>query len=173
MDVNPRIQPTVDLDLQIASATHNLPSADDFSLWVSTALSNHRTSASLTIRLVDNPESQQLNSDYRNLDKPTNVLSFPFEAPPGINDADILALLGDLIICAPVVEQEAIDQDKPLLHHWAHMVVHGTLHLLGYDHIDDAEAQSMEYLERQILNRLNIADPYWIADDLPTGNTPL
>ncbi|WP_028669383.1 rRNA maturation RNase YbeY [Saccharospirillum impatiens] len=160
MNANPALPVAVDLDVQIASAATDLPDYDALLNWVSTALHDHQESASLTIRLVDDPESQQLNLDYRGKDAPTNVLSFPFDCPPDIDDPDIQALLGDLIICAPVVAREAADQGKPVLHHWAHMVVHGTLHLLGYDHIDPDEAEVMESLERRILARLDIADPY-------------
>ena len=101
-------------------------------------------------------ESQQLNSQYRQKDKPTNVLSFPFEVPEGIE----LNLLGDLVVCASVVEQEAKEQNKVLFHHWAHMIVHGCLHLLGYDHINDADADEMEALEVKILAKLAISNPY-------------
>ncbi|WP_288791436.1 rRNA maturation RNase YbeY, partial [uncultured Enterobacter sp.] len=97
-----------------------------------------------------------LNLTYRGKDKPTNVLSFPFEAPPGIE----MPLLGDLIICRQVVEQEAKEQQKPLEAHWAHMVVHGSLHLLGYDHIEDDEAEEMESLETEIMLALGYEDPY-------------
>ena len=108
------------------------------------------------MRLVDEAESHELNLTYRGKDKPTNVLSFPFEAPPGIE----LPLLGDLIICRQVVEQEAKEQDKPLEAHWAHMVIHGSLHLLGYDHIIDEEAEEMDGLESEIMLALGYEDPY-------------
>lgn len=148
---------SIELDLQLACSQSNLPSEADFQLWVTSCLNALSISdAELTIRLVDPDESQQLNHDYRQKDKPTNVLSFPFEAPPGIE----LNLLGDLVICADVVANEAQQQHKPLLHHWAHMVIHGTLHLLGYDHIDDADAEEMESLEVSLLSKLNIDDPY-------------
>ncbi len=104
----------------------------------------------LTIRLVDLDESQALNRDYRGKDKPTNVLSFG-------GDAEVL---GDLVICAPVVEREAAEQGKTLRAHWAHMVVHGCLHLQGLDHEDDAEAERMEARETRILKRLGFPDPY-------------
>src|SRR5690606_20131870 len=101
-------------------------------------LADERQEAELTIRIVDEEESRILNRDYRGKDKPTNVLSFPFEAPPGL---DAWPLLGDLVICAPVVAREAVEQGKPLMAHWAHMVVHGVLHLLGYDHEEDEDAE--------------------------------
>lgn len=150
------------LDTQLAdeldSWSDYLPKADQLSLWASRALLNHTDfdEPELTVRLVDAPESQQLNLEYRGKDKPTNVLSFPFEVPAGIP----LQLIGDLIICAPVVHLEAEQQNKTPEAHWAHMVVHGCLHLLGYDHIKDDEAEIMEDLERQILAALGFSDPY-------------
>ena len=107
---------------------------------------------------MDEAESRQLNRDYRGKDSPTNVLSFPFEAPPQVASP----LLGDLVICAPVVADEARDQGKPLLAHWAHMVVHGVLHLQGYDHQTDAEAERMEEIECRILQNLHFPNPYSI-----------
>ncbi|MEZ9198031.1 rRNA maturation RNase YbeY [Shewanella sp. 10N.286.54.B9] len=147
---------SVDLDLQVAVEGFELPSAQEMELWVKTALRDSMLQAELTIRIVDVAESQMLNSTYRGKDKPTNVLSFPFEAPPGIE----LPLLGDLVVCAAVVEQEAIDQNKTLNAHWAHMVVHGCLHLLGYDHIEDIEAEEMESLETQLIESLGFNNPY-------------
>jgi probable rRNA maturation factor len=115
-----------------------------------------RDEAQLTIRITDEAEIQELNRTYRHKDKPTNVLSFPFEAPPGVE----IPLLGDIIICAAVVAREAGEQGKPLQAHWAHMVIHGTLHLLGYDHIDETEAEQMEGLEITLLAGLGYANPY-------------
>ncbi|MGS0692751.1 rRNA maturation RNase YbeY [Shewanella sp. 30m-9] len=149
-------QTVIDLDVQIAVEGFQLPTQAELELWVKTALRDTMDEAELTIRIVDVEESQQLNNTYRGKDKPTNVLSFPFEAPPGIE----LPLLGDLVICAAVVEQEAIDQNKPLIAHWAHMVVHGCLHLLGYDHIEDSEAEEMESLETQLIESLGYTNPY-------------
>ncbi len=124
--------------------------------WVDAVIPPFQEESELTIRLVDVAESHELNLTYRGKDKPTNVLSFPFEAPPGIE----MPLLGDLIICRQVVEQEASEQGKPLEAHWAHMVVHGSLHLLGYDHIEDDEAEEMEGLETEIMLALGYEDPY-------------
>jgi len=146
----------LDLDLQLAIDNSQLPSKENFELWVRTALPKTMVEAELTIRIVDEAESQALNSTYRGKDKPTNVLSFPFEAPAEVE----IPLLGDLIICAPLVELEALQQDKPLQAHWAHMVVHGCLHLLGYDHINDAEADEMESLETQLIESLGFNNPY-------------
>lgn len=144
------------LDLQIALEHSPLPSQAEFETWVRVALGQTMDEAELTIRLVDIAESQALNATYRGKDKPTNVLSFPFEAPPGMD----LPLLGDLVICVAVVEQEAIEQNKPLQAHWAHMVIHGCLHLLGYDHIIDDEAEEMESLETQLIEGLGFSNPY-------------
>ncbi|QOL27283.1 rRNA maturation RNase YbeY [Thalassotalea sp. LPB0316] len=148
---------TIVLDLQIASeSSDNLPNTSDFQSWVEAALSRYSKPFELTIRIVDSAESQTLNHQYRGKDKPTNVLSFPFEVPDGIE----LDLLGDLIICKQVVEREATEQNKILSAHWAHMVIHGCLHLLGFDHISDDEAQEMESLEIDILAQLGFSNPY-------------
>ncbi|MFM2482214.1 rRNA maturation RNase YbeY [Celerinatantimonas sp. YJH-8] len=150
------------VDRQIACDEQGyLPSQDELVTWASAALELCESEGELTVRLVEPEESQALNHQYREKNRPTNVLSFPFQSPPGID----LGLLGDLVICKSVVEKEALEQNKPLSHHWAHMVVHGCLHLLGYDHIEDDEAEEMEALEVKILSTLNIADPYQV---LPT-----
>ena len=115
----------------------------------------------LTIRVVDPEESQTLNRAYRATDKPTNVLSFEFEQPPGLVDlGEALPYLGDLVVCAQIVEQEAKQHNKPLVEHWAHMIVHGTLHLQGYDHIEPEDAQEMEALEVKIMHGLGFNHPY-------------
>ncbi|MFC6670069.1 rRNA maturation RNase YbeY [Marinobacterium aestuariivivens] len=147
---------TACIELQIGTDATGLPSQAQFQQWVDAALGSRHDGAELCIRIVDADESQTLNRQYRGKDKPTNVLSFPFEVPEGIP----LDLLGDLVICAQVVAREAVEQQKPELDHWAHMVIHGTLHLLGYDHINDEDADEMESLEQQILADLAIPDPY-------------
>ncbi|BBI63285.1 rRNA maturation RNase YbeY [Vreelandella sulfidaeris] len=146
------------IDRQAAINEPLLPSLTQLTQWVGCVFAHHPDDQrrEVTIRFVDERESQTLNRDYRSKDKTTNVLSFPFESPPGID----LPLLGDLVICHAVVAQEASEQDKPLEHHYAHMVVHGILHLMGYDHIDDQEAEEMEQFERELLAELNIPDPY-------------
>lgn len=146
----------IDVDIQIASQSTSIPSSEQFQQWVETGLSNTSTNFELTVRVVDIEESQQLNLQYRQKDKPTNVLSFPFEVPEGIE----LNLLGDLVICADVVAKEATEQNKPLNNHWAHLVVHGCLHLLGYDHIEEEEAIEMESLEIKLLSTIGIDNPY-------------
>lgn len=160
------------LDLQLA-VEGDIPSEADLLSWINQVYTQlNIKDKEITIRVVDEAESQQLNYQYRSKNSPTNVLSFPFEMPDffGLTedtegDSDSLAdsdfnLLGDLVICAPVVASEAIQQNKILNHHWAHMVTHGTLHLLGYDHINDDEAEHMEALEKAILQKLGIDDPY-------------
>ena len=160
--------PTPAVERQVALAEDTaLPDQASLERWVGAALAHagERDRDELSVRFVDADESQTLNRDYRGKDAPTNVLSFGVELPPGVD----LPLLGDLVICHPVVVREASEQGKSLADHYAHMVVHGTLHLLGYDHIDDAEAEAMEQLEREILATLGIADPYHIAHDTPSA----
>lgn len=150
----------VDIDLQVAAGTDGLPSRGSFEHWVTAALGG-REDAELTIRIVDREESRLLNHTYRGKDSDTNVLSFPADLPDGIG----IPLLGDVVICAPRVEQEAVSQKKDLHSHWAHLTVHGVLHLLGHDHQDDGEAEEMEALETSILASMGFPDPYsWPID---------
>jgi probable rRNA maturation factor len=148
------------VDLQLACEADEVPKLEQFQQWVDCALneviSDKEKSFELTIRLVDTLESQELNSQYRGMDKPTNVLSFPFEVPEGI----ALNLLGDLVICIDVMKKEASTQNKALFDHWAHLVIHGCLHLVGFDHISESEAMIMESLEIKILAKLAIDNPY-------------
>ena len=145
------------IDLQIACEQETgLPTAEEIEQWATAAVQPQSDEVEMTVRIVDEAESHALNLNYRGKDRPTNVLSFPFECPDEVE----LPLLGDLVICRQVVEREAQEQDKPLMAHWAHMVVHGSLHLLGYDHIEDDEAEEMESLETQIMTGLDFADPY-------------
>lgn len=149
------------LDLQLASAEPNLPTAAEIQLWLETAILPFLQQAEVTVRIVDNAESQQLNQQYRGKNKPTNVLSFPFQNPPGIE----LALLGDLVISAPVVASEAQAQGKSLPAHWAHMIIHGSLHLLGFDHINDSDAEEMEAEEILLLQQLGFTNPYLLDNE--------
>ncbi len=145
------------LDLQLACEDNTgLPDESQFQAWLDAVIPQFQEESEVTIRLVDTAESHELNLTYRGMDKPTNVLSFPFEAPPGME----MPLLGDLIICRQVVEREAKEQNVSLDSHWAHMVVHGSLHLLGYDHIEDEEAEEMEGIETEIMLALGYEDPY-------------
>lgn len=147
---------SIELELQIASGAKTLPHPAQFREWVSIALSGQLDTAELTIRIVDEEESSQLNYQYRDKIGPTNVLSFPYEPMPGIASR----LLGDIVICAPVVEREAEQHNKPLIAHWAHMVIHGTLHLLGFNHEVESEAIEMEQLETDLMLRLGFPPPY-------------
>ena len=145
------------IDLQIACEQETgLPTTEQIEQWATAAVQPQSDEVEMTVRIVDEAESHELNLNYRGKDRPTNVLSFPFEGPDEVE----LPLLGDLVICRQVVEREAQEQEKPLMAHWAHMVVHGSLHLLGYDHIEDDEAEEMESLEAQIMTELGFADPY-------------
>ena len=148
------VQQAFEGDETILSA---IPSPSELELWANAVLDYEGLDEQeVTIRFTDEAESQSLNHEYRGKDKPTNVLSFPFEAPPGIE----INLLGDLVICAPVISREAEEQQKAVSDHYAHMTVHGLLHLMGYDHIDDVEAEIMESKEIEILAQLGIDDPY-------------
>ena len=127
------------------------------------ALEGRIREADLAIRIVDDKEGRSMNHHYRGKDYATNVLSFPAELPEGLPEGVKLPLLGDLVICAPVVAREAREQGKALAAHYAHMTVHGVLHLLGWDHDDEREAECMEQLEREILASLGVEDPYAVA----------
>ncbi|NJO14279.1 MAG: rRNA maturation RNase YbeY [Thioploca sp.] len=158
--------------VQYVSDEPDLPDKRRLTKWVNTALRvqsdfdsplnepiKFNPSLELTIRIVDAAESQQLNEAWRKKPGPTNVLSFPFENLPGIT----LPILGDIVICAPLVIHEATQQQKLLDAHWAHLVIHGTLHLLGYDHLDEVQAQQMEQLEIQALHHLGYPNPYYFV----------
>ncbi|MCP1650959.1 rRNA maturation RNase YbeY [Pseudomonas nitroreducens] len=147
----------LELDLQVASEAAALPSEAEFRAWCELALRQRQNDSELTIRLVDEAEGRELNKTWRHKDYATNVLSFPADVPDELLD---IPLLGDLVICAPVVTREAAEQGKSVQAHWAHLVIHGCLHLLGYDHIDDVEAEEMEGLERELLAELGHPDPY-------------
>jgi len=146
---------TIEVDVQNATVFEPLPEDAEFSLWVETAL-RERRDIELTLRLVDRDESRELNSRYRGKDKPTNVLAFPAELPPGLG----LPLLGDIVICAPLVGEEAEAQQKPVQSHWAHLVIHGVLHLLGHDHQDEQDTAEMEAIEVGLLVSLGYGNPY-------------
>lgn len=153
----------LELDLQVASEA-SAPNEARFRQWCEAGLRPRQGDSELTIRLVDEAEGRELNHTWRHKDYATNVLSFPADLPDDLLD---IPLLGDLVICVPVVAREAAEQGKALEAHWAHLVIHGCLHLLGYDHIDDDEAEEMETLERTLLAELGYPDPY--ADDEDVG----
>lgn len=144
------------LETQRVLKAQGVPSDAELRQWTEAALGERVDKAELVIRIVDEAESQTLNREYRGVDRPTNVLSFPSELPTEV-ESD---LLGDLVISAPVVQREANEQDKPLQAHWAHMVIHGVLHLIGFEHETDRQAHEMETLERSLLEGLGFPDPY-------------
>ncbi|MDH4071734.1 MAG: rRNA maturation RNase YbeY [Gammaproteobacteria bacterium] len=147
------------IDVQVATTVASAPDEETVRTWVRSAAGPHVDGfAELSVRFVDEDESRRLNAGYRGKDRATNVLSFPADAvglPPGAARP-----LGDLVVCGPVVEREAAEQGKAVADHWAHLLVHGTLHLLGYDHETDGDAAEMEALERRILASGGVADPY-------------
>ena len=145
--------------VQYGVPRRGVPAPASFRRWVFAALGRRRR-AEVTVRVVGRAEGTDLNERYRGKAVPTNVLAFPFEAPAGLRGA----WLGDLVICAPLVAEEAAAQGKGLSDHWAHLVIHGILHLLGYDHQGEAEAAEMENLEVTLLRRLGVADPYGDTD---------
>lgn len=147
---------SVRVTVQYALPRRGVPAPQSFRRWVAAVLAGRCKRAEVVVRVVDADESAELNETYRRKKGPTNVLSFPFEMPAGLE----VPLLGDIVICAPVVAREALEQGKEGRAHWAHMTVHGVLHLLGYDHLDDDQARVMEGLEREILAKLGYPDPY-------------
>lgn len=151
----------LELDLQVAVESNavcypSIPDEVAIQSWAEAAQQTSNDGVQLSVRIVDEIEGAELNETYRHKQGPTNVLSFPFEAPAGVD----VAFLGDLVICAPVVEKEAKEQNKASEAHWAHMVVHGCLHLQGFDHIEQVDAEQMEGLEIEILHGLGYSNPY-------------
>ena len=148
------------VDISNASQSKNIPSNEDIHLWVSAAITEPNNDSGktceLSIRIVDAKEISQLNSTYRHKSTETNVLSFPAELPASVD----ICLLGDIVICAPVVSAEAQQQNKTLPAHWAHMLIHAALHLQGYDHIEEQDANIMESREIELLDQLGFPNPY-------------
>lgn len=144
------------LEFQLVSKSNQLPVQALFKKWIDAVLKETTQNSEIVIRVVDEEEMILFNEQYRGKEGATNILSFPFDPPDGVNSD----LLGDLLVCAPVVEREAHQQNKELEHHWAHMIVHGVLHLIGYDHINDVDAEEMENLEKKILESIKIDNPY-------------
>lgn len=151
----------VRVTVQRVTRLRNLPRDKKFALWVDAVLrgAGYRRAAELAIRLVNEAEGCRLNREWRHKNYATNVLAFPAKLPKALHSP----LLGDLVICAPVVRREAAEQDKPLEAHWAHLTVHGTLHLLGFDHQTQAEAHTMEAMEAAIVAKLGFPDPYQLS----------
>lgn len=176
---------TLELDIQNPLGSTHLPSDEEFQCWADMAFQKtvsevdieqeteeRNQSYSVVIRVTDEAESQELNSAYREKNAPTNVLSFPFEMPdlpeleisghssPEQVDKESIIHVGDLVFCEPVIEKEALEQNKALFQHWAHLVIHGMLHLQGFDHIDDKDAERMESLEINMMQQLKLPNPY-------------
>jgi len=153
--------PGLELAIQLLSDSKTVPGEEQLHAWVVAALQQQEVDREITIRIVNQLESQSLNAQYSGQDKPTNVLSFPADLPTGVDHP----WLGDLVICAPLVECEATEQGKEIRDHWAHLVIHGVLHLLGHDHQQADEATKMEALETSILASLGYPNPYVGADE--------
>lgn len=149
----------VTIDLQ-NTTKHTLPSLQELHAWVDIALEDKTSNHTLCLRVVDPDDIQQLNHQFRNKNKPTNVLSFPNQAPPEISEG----FMGDIVVCAQIIEDEAKAQRKPLFAHWAHMVIHSTLHLQGYDHQTDSDAHVMETKEITLMKELGFGNPYQEAE---------
>jgi len=149
-----------DVEIQRATHTAGTPGDEQFQAWIEAVPAATGVKYSLGIRIVDDEEARRFNHQYRGRDYATNVLSFPAELPEGLPEDIRKTLLGDLLICAPVVVREAQEQNRPLADHWAHLTIHGVLHLLGYDHEQAGDAEVMESLEIRILAGLDISDPY-------------
>ncbi len=149
------------VDVQQACNDDTIPETEIIDAWVTRAVEAAGTShdVEVSVRIVDAEEVRALNREYRDRDKTTNVLSFPAGPLAGLPD-DAPTLLGDIVVCASVVDSEAAEQGKTVANHWAHMLVHGTLHLLGFDHQDETEAAGMEALETQVLTEHGLSDPY-------------
>jgi len=150
----------VELEIQRATRSTGTPTDEQFQDWINAVPITPHHKMHLSIRIVDEPEARRFNRDYRSRDYATNVLSFPADLPEGLPVEVRKSLLGDLLICAPVVAREALDGQRPEADHWAHLTIHGVLHLLGYDHEEDAGAAIMESRETEILRTLGVSDPY-------------
>ena len=147
---------TVQVEVIYSISRKDNPSEESFKKWVKAAMGERKKSGSVVINIIDEVEMTTLNNTYRKKNKPTNVLSFPSQLPEPFRGDE----LGDIAICASVVEREAIEQKKEPTAHWAHMVVHGVLHLLGYDHESEEDAIKMERIETDILNEMGFKDPF-------------
>ena len=146
----------LDLTIQQASTHPQCPDEGSIRKWITLALAQDPKSAEITVRIVDEEECAELNTQFRNRQGPTNVLAFPYDCTA----QDGVDLYGDIVICAPVVARESKEQHKDLQSHWAHMVIHGTLHLMGYDHTEKKDAETMEALECSLMDNLGYNNPY-------------
>lgn len=153
---NPENNNDINIEVQYAISSDGLPGADDIRSWAVAALQANMDTAELVVRIVDIAEITALNLQYRGKDSATNVLSFPYDELPGVTSN----LLGDVVVCAPVVASESVAQGKSLQSHWAHLVMHGVLHLRGYTHDEKDRAEDMETLEQQLMAAAGFPDPY-------------
>jgi len=154
------------IDIENNSDSEDVPEPSSMRCWLSAALPPEMTDAEICVQLVNEIEMARLNSQFRNKATPTNVLSFPAELPEDID----IPLLGDIAVCTQVVNRESAEQGKSMNAHWAHMLVHGALHLLGYDHIEDSDAECMEALETDIITGLGFPPPYQLQQETKTDN---
>jgi len=153
---NPKSGNAQRIEVQYAISSDGLPGEDSIRSWVMDALQSDADTAELVVRIVDVAEITALNLQYRGKDSATNVLSFPYDGLPGV----VSDLLGDVVVCAPVVSNESVAQGKSLESHWAHLVMHGVLHLRGYTHDEKEHAGKMEALEQQLMVAAGFPDPY-------------
>lgn len=149
----------LDLLIQNQQQSVEVPDEQLLQQWAASALLTEKD-AQVSLVIVDEDESQKLNKEYRGKDKPTNILSFPMDMPAELSAEVEMNILGDLVVCAAVVQREAQQQEKSLSAHWAHMLVHGMLHLQGYDHLESSDADEMESIEIKMLNQLGYENPY-------------
>jgi len=152
----------VTVDVQVASNVKHVPESDEICRWIEDTVAEvaGERPCEVSVRIVDEAEGRELNKRFRDRDYATNVLSFPTDDSLQRLPAELQGALGDIVICGPVVEREAGEQGKEVAHHWAHLLIHGTLHLLGHDHEIEAEAREMEAFETRILSRRGVTDPY-------------
>ncbi len=157
----------VTVDVQVASSVEHIPDLAEIGSWIEDTVAEAAGAGpcEVSVRIVDEEEGRELNKRFRDKDYATNVLSFPTDDSMELLPAELQGALGDIVICGPVVEREAGEQGKDIAHHWAHLLIHGTLHLLGHDHEIEAEARDMEAVETRILARRGVTDPY-IADNV-------
>ena len=153
------------VDFALAAADDGLPPEAQFRRWVGAVVGSRRPAAEVSIRIVSTEEMRGLNQRWRGKDRPTNVLAFPAELPEGLPEDLGPPLLGDIVLCRDIVLEEARDQGKPLDAHWAHLTIHGALHLIGYDHGNPEEAEIMESIERETLRELGYPDPYEVRGE--------
>tara|TARA_Y100001935_G_C17098274_1_gene404687 strand:+ start:156 stop:662 length:507 start_codon:yes stop_codon:yes gene_type:complete len=151
---------SIAINIEVNDLIENAPERSLLVNWAKLALSDYEDDVVLSLLICDENEGRRLNKKFRSIDKATNVLSFPFEFPIGVPKEEIDNYLGDIVICAPIVKKEAIEQSKKESAHWAHIFIHGILHLIGFDHKNEKDSEKMEKKECEILNKIGFSDPY-------------